>query len=76
MSTFATKKLPRKYSMLLEQCVDVYIVSVIAKINARKKPVRLCKNALRLQSCVAIRISASSEHTRTLCGGEFLKQNQ
>ena len=53
MSTFAAKKLLRKYSMLLEQSVYVYIVFVIAYTNARKNPVCLCKNALRLQSCKA-----------------------
>ena len=53
MSTFAAKKLLRKYSMLLEQSVYVYIVFVIAYTNARKNPVCLCKNALRLQSCMA-----------------------
>ena len=36
MSTFAAKKLLRKYSMLLEQSVYVYIVFVIAYINAQK----------------------------------------
>ena len=53
MSTFAAKKLLRKYYMLLEQSVYVYIVFVIAYTNARKNPVCLCKNALRLQSCMA-----------------------